>query len=281
MQVLLLPNRMKDTDLTVTRQIVTLLCGMGAGPILPDEFSADLPGSGARFMPYPEAFRQADQIITVGGDGTLLRASADCLKYGKPVLGINLGRVGFLATCEVSELPRKLSLLVEGNFAIEPRRLLRAEVTAHGWIQTAMNDIVLFGNSRLHPMDYTIYCDGAFVARYRSDGVIAATPTGSTAYSLSAGGPVLDAKAPVMVLTPVCAHSVRAVPLVFSSDRRLTVVAEKDNRETVYVSADSNARCDLQPGEAVNISTAPDQLGLITFGGTEQFHAIETKLMRR
>ena len=108
--------------------------------------------------------------------------------------------------------------------------MLLAEVPGRGWKQIAMNDVVLFGRSRLHPMDYTVYCDGAFVSRYRSDGVIAATPAGSTAYSLSAGGPVLDARAPVMVLTPVCAYGMRAVPLVFSADRHLNIVAEQDNR---------------------------------------------------
>lgn len=111
--------------------------------------------------------------------------------------------------------------------------------------------------------------------------MIIATPTGSTAYSLSAGGPVLDACAAVMVLTPVCAHSIHAVPLVLSASRTLTVVAEATNRDSVYASADSHSRCDLQPGESLTITTAVEQLGLITFDETEQFRAIETKLMRR
>ena len=181
----------------------------------------------------------------------------------------------------VAELPEKLARLAAGRYTIEPRNLLRADAPAHNWHQVAMNDVVLFGNSSLHPMDYTVYCDGAFVSRYRSDGVIIATPTGSTAYSLSAGGPVLDACAAVMVLTPVCAHSIHAVPLVFSASRTLTVVAEETNRDSVYASADSHTRCDLQPGESLTITTAVEQLGLITFDETEQFRAIETKLMRR
>lgn len=281
MPVLLLPNRTKDTDLTVTRNIASLLACSGSQALLADEFSADLAGAPARFLPRDQAFAQAQQVITVGGDGTLLRAAPECMAYKKPVLGVNLGRVGFLATCEVSELSQKIPRLAAGDFALESRHMLLAEVPGRGWKQIAMNDVVLFGRSRLHPMDYTVYCDGAFVSRYRSDGVIAATPAGSTAYSLSAGGPVLDARALVMVLTPVCAHGMRAVPLVFSADRHLTIVAEKDNRDSVYASADSDAQCELQPGEALNLTTAPDALQLIVFDGTEQFHAIETKLMRR
>ena len=194
-----------------------------------------------------------------------------------------LPRAQLLATASnfIHQLPEKLARLAAGRYTIEPRNLLRADAPAHNWHQVAMNDVVLFGNSRLHPMDYTVYCDGAFVSRYRSDGVIIATPTGSTAYSLSAGGPVLDACAAVMVLTPACAHSIHAVPLVFSASRTLTVVAEATNRDSVYASADSHSRCDLQPGESLTITTAVEQLGLITFDETEQFRAIETKLMRR
>lgn len=281
MSVFLFPNRIKDTDFSVTRQVIALLDQHGIHALLADELAGELADTKAVFLPQQQALAQAKQVITIGGDGTLLRIAHDCLAQSKPVLGVNLGRIGFLATCEVAELPEKLARLAAGRYTIEPRSLLRADAPAHNWHQVAMNDVVLFGNSRLHPMDYTVYCDGAFVSRYRSDGVIIATPTGSTAYSLSAGGPVLDACAAVMVLTPVCAHSIHAVPLVFSASRTLTVVAEATNRDSVYASADSHSRCDLQPGESLTITTAVEQLGLITFDETEQFRAIETKLMRR
>lgn len=281
MSAFLFPNKIKDVDFSVTRQAIELLNQYGVQSILPDSLAGELAGTAAQFLPLQQALKQAKQVITIGGDGTLLRIAHDCLAQNKPVLGVNLGRVGFLATCEVAEMPEKLKKLAAEQYSIEPRNLLCADAPAHGWHQVAMNDVVLFGNSRLHPMDYAVYCDGAFVSRYRSDGVIVATPTGSTAYSLSAGGPVLDAYAAVMVLTPVCAHSIHAVPLVFSADRTLTLVAEESNRDSVYASADSHARCDLQPGESLTITTATEKLGLITFDETEQFRAIETKLMRR
>ncbi|MGN0983572.1 MAG: NAD(+)/NADH kinase [Gemmiger sp.] len=281
MAVLLIPNRSKDIGLNVTRQIVSALQSLRVTVLMPSEFAADLTLPGIRFLPEQQALATADQVLTVGGDGTLLRAGTSCAEHGKPVLGVNLGRTGFLATCEVSELPVNLKRLAEGDFSVTSRTLLEASVPERSWHATAMNDVVLFGRTRLHPMDYKVFCDGAFVSRYRSDGLIVATPTGSTAYSFSAGGPVLDAEAPVMVLTPVCAHSLHAVPLVFSASRRLTIMAEQDNRDEVYVCADSGPQCALAPGEKLVVGSAEHSLQLITFDAAEQFCAIENKLMRR
>lgn len=281
MSILLYPNRMKDTDLAVTRQAAQLLKKLGAEILVPEEFGRELEAFSARAMPAHTAFASADQVVTIGGDGTLLRAGTACVRCGKPVLGVNLGRTGFLATCEVAQMPEKLARLVQGNFQIESRNLLNARCDKEHWNRTAINDVVLSGASRLHPMDYAVYCDGAFVSRYRCDGLIFATPTGSTAYSLSAGGPVLDVDAPVLVVTPICAHGMNAIPLVFSASRCLTVVAEPENRDTILACADSHGQCAIQPGDRVEIRVAEEVLKLIAFEGAEQFRAIETKLLRR
>lgn len=282
MAVLLIPNRSKDTGLAVTRRAAALLQSRGVAVLMPEEFSADFtPTAEICFLPEQRAILQADQVLTIGGDGTLLRAGVFCAEHDRPVLGINLGRTGFLATCEVGELDTKLARLAKGEYTLTPRSLLDARVPSRNWQAVAMNDVVLFGRTRIHPMDYTLICDGAFVSRYRSDGLIAATPTGSTAYSFSAGGPVLDASAPVMVLTPVCAHSVHAVPVVFGANRHITIVAEQENRDTVYACADSGPQCELSPGEELHITTAPKALQLISFEPAEQLCAIESKLLRR
>ena len=130
-------------------------------------------------------------------------------------------------------------------------------------------------------MDYKVYCDGAFVGSYRSDGMILATPTGSTAYSFSAGGPILDVSADVMVLTPVCAHNVYVAPLVFAANRRLEIIADAENRDGSFACADSSDQCDLLPGERLCVTGGGQGLQLIAFDDAEQFHAIENKLMRR
>lgn len=281
MSVLLIPNPTKDTGLAVTRQAAAVLAGLGVAVYMPQAFAGESGFPGVQFLPEGDAFRAADQVVTIGGDGTLLRAGRSCLANGKPVLGVNLGRTGFLATCEVGELDAKLQKLAAGDFTLVSRGLLHAEVPAHGWQADAINDVVIFGQTRLHPMDYKVYCDGAFVGSYRSDGMILATPTGSTAYSFSAGGPILDAAADVMVLTPVCAHNVHVAPLVFAAGRHLEITADAENRDGSFACADSTDQCDLLPGESLLISSCPQRLQLIAFDDAEQFHAIENKLMRR
>ncbi|MDD4850248.1 MAG: NAD(+)/NADH kinase [Gemmiger sp.] len=281
MAVLLYPNPLKDSGFAVTRRAAAILRENGSTVLMGEAFQPSLQGEDICFLPPAQALARADQVVTIGGDGTLLRASAECIAAGKPVLGINLGRTGFLATCEVGELPQKLARLATGAFTLECRGLLQAEAGAGAWQATAVNDILLYGASRLHPMDYSVYCDGTFVCRYRSDGVIAATPTGSTAYSLSAGGPILDVVAPVFEVNAICAHSVNTAPLVFSASRRLTLVAEAENRDLVYVCADSNPPFALEPGGGVEITTATTSLHLVSFGEAAQFEAIENKLKRR
>ena len=282
MSVLLIPNRGKDAGLSVTRHTAVLLRRQGLSVLMADEFAGDFtPLDGITFLPLDRAVNAAKQVLTIGGDGTLLRAGIFCAEHDRPVLGINLGRTGFLATCEVAELDSKIARLSAGDYTLTARSLLEASVPSRNWRAVAMNDVVLFGRTRIHPMDYKLICDGTFVSRYRSDGLIAATPTGSTDYSFSAGGPVLDACAPVMVLTPVCAHSVHAVPVVFGADRHITIVAEQENRDTVYACADSGPQCELAPGESLHITTSPKKVQLITFDPAEQLSAIESKLIRR
>lgn len=281
MAVLLYPNLIKDEKLTITKRAARLLAGFGVELLAMPEFEAQLAGLSIRFLPSEQAFAAADQVLTVGGDGTLLSAGPACAAAKKPVLGVNLGRTGFLATCEVNELPEKLARLAAGEYAVLPRSLLLATAPDQGWERTAMNDVVVFGTSRLHPTDFTVYCDGIRVTRMRGDGLIVATPTGSTAYSFSAGGPILDGDAQVTALTPVCAHGVRSAPIVFSAARKLSIQIEADNRSTATACADSQAPCLLPPGSKVDIRVAPQKLGLIVFSRAEQFRAIEDKLMRR
>ena len=191
MSVLLIPNRGKDAGLSVTRHTAVLLRRQGLSVLMADEFAGDFtPLDGITFLPLDRAVNAAKQVLTIGGDGTLLRAGIFCAEHDRPVLGINLGRTGFLATCEVAELDSKIARLSAGDYTLTARSLLEASVPSRNWRAVAMNDVVLFGRTRIHPMDYKLICDGTFVSRYRSDGLIAATPTGSTAYSFSAGGPV-------------------------------------------------------------------------------------------
>lgn len=281
MAVLLFPNRMKDTNLAVTRRAAEQLLALSVPVLSVTGSEQELAGLSVTFLPEAEAFAAADQIVTVGGDGTLLRAAPLCVRAGKPVLGINLGRTGFLATCEVEEMPEKFARLARGAYELASRSLLQAAAPARHWQGLALNDVAIFGTSRLHPMDYSVFCDNIPVSRFRSDGLIIATPTGSTAYSFSAGGPILDAEAQAMVLTPVCAHGMHTAPLVFSAHRHLQILAETENRTDVTACTDSQNSCILPPGARVEVEVARETLHLIVFSQAEQFRAIDNKLMRR
>ena len=168
--------------------------GLDAAALCERIWFARLPG--VHFLPEADAYRAADQVVTIGGDGTLLRAGLSCMQHGKPVSGCQPGPHGLSGHLRGRRAVRhKLQPAGRGGATPLPTAgLLHAEAPAHGWQADAINDLVVFGQTRLHPMDYKVYCDGAFVGSYRSDGMILATPTGSTAYSFSAGGPILDAR---------------------------------------------------------------------------------------
>ena len=281
MTVYISPNPGKISASEVALRAAQILQNHGASVLMCENLRTVCNAAGVVYLPLEQCLERTDVILTIGGDGTILHEANLSLKHAKPILGINLGRCGFLATCEVSEMESKLPAVARGEFQLDNRMLLYAHVLGHdGWEGHALNDVVVTKGRLQQAIDFSIYCDDILVEHYRGDGVIVATPTGSTAYSFSAGGPVLDAAADVVVLTPVCAHNAQVAPLVFAAGRRLELVADAENRDTCYACADSTAQCDLQPGDVLTVTAAPQKLQLITFYDSEQFHAIENKLMR-
>ena len=282
MTVMISPNPDKQLADVIAVRAAQILLNHGSHVLMREELQASCNTMGVSYLPEKECLQQADVILTIGGDGTILHEANLSLRYAKPILGINLGRCGFLATCEVSEMEAKLSAVARGEFSVDNRMLLYVRVLGHdGWEGHALNDVVVTKGRLQQAIDFSIYCDDILVEHYRGDGVIVATPTGSTAYSLAAGGPILDAAADVLVLTPVCAHNVHAAPLVFAADRHLKIIADAENRDGSFACADSSAQCDLLPGESLLVTGCGQRLRLIAFDDAEQFHAIENKLMRR
>ncbi len=231
--------------------------------------------------PARRCFREADAAMTVGGDGTMLHAAKECARHGLPVLGINLGRTGFLATCELDEMEQKLHKLAAGEFSVEHRALLQAECTGADGPLIALNDLVVYSGHRRQTVDWDILCDGLPVSNCRGDGVILATPTGSTAYSLSAGGPILDARIRGLVVTSICAHSLQRPAIVFAADRRITVRPGADQRGPILISSDGEREIELPAGGELRAGLSEKSVKLITFNGTDQFDAIDKKLRGR
>lgn len=264
----------------VLLQATQLLLAEGARVVLAAE-DGFMPPDGAVCLPGAQALTQADAVVTVGGDGTMLHAAKECARHGLPVLGINLGRTGFLATCELDEMEQKLHKLAAGEFSVEHRALLQAECTGAGGPLIALNDLVVYSGHRRQTVDLDILCDGLPVSNCRGDGVILATPTGSTAYSLSAGGPILDARIRGLVVTSICAHSLQRPAIVFAADRRITVRPGADQRGPILISSDGEREIELSAGGELRAGLSEKSVKLITFNGTDQFDAIDKKLRGR
>ncbi|HEU5001740.1 MAG TPA: NAD(+)/NADH kinase [Actinomycetota bacterium] len=204
-----------------------------------------------------------DLVVALGGDGTMLRAAGVAAGRGVPLLGVNLGRMGFLSSAEGDNLAGAVEALEAGDYTIEPRRMLAGEATLDGALlvsAVALNEVVVEKSAPSTVVDIDVSVGGESVAQYTADGFIVATSTGSTAYSLSAGGPVVEPELDVMVLTPVCAHSIRWRSVVVGPDRPVTVRLVGHSGALV---ADGHQVGMLPTGSAVTVRPHPVPLRLV------------------
>lgn len=283
MYVYIVPNRKKQMAVQAVRHAAAILHAHQVVVVLDDTVKDWCEVEQAQYFSVEECYQKADVVLTVGGDGTILHEADRAMRYGKPILGINLGRCGFLATCEPDELEEKLALLAQGQYTLDTRALLYAEKDGeNGFSGYALNDVILTKGMLHTAVEFSIDCDGIPVEHYRGDGVIVATPTGSTAYSLSAGGPILDARTRAIVVTPVCPHSMQSPAIVFAPERQITIrIGSLQEGEDVYASCDGKQVIPMESGCSVKIALSDQTLQLITFSRADQFHAIDQKLKNR
>ena len=199
--------------------------------------------------------RACDAVIAVGGDGTILRSATIAAIYDKPVLGLNLGRLGFMAGLEFSEL-ELISRLFTRDYKIQKRMMLDVTVKKDGecrYRNVALNDAVLSRGAMSHIIDFNILHNSDACLHYRADGLILSTPTGSTAYSLSAGGPVVDPSVKSILLTPVCPHSLCDRSVIFSSDSVLDIEPRYTAENQLYLIVDGNDSYRPESGSTIHI----------------------------
>ena len=221
-----------------------------------------------------------DLVIVVGGDGSLLHAARALVKYKTPVIGINRGRLGFLTDIKPTEVIYKLDQVLQGQFQIDPRFLLEMEIRSQGekiYDAIALNDVVLHSGKSVHMIDFDLYIDGQYVYRQHSDGLIVSTPTGSTAYALSGGGPILHPSMDAIALVPMHPHTLSSRPIVVGghSEIKLTI---RQNRVLPMVSADGQASISLGVGDSLHIRKHPFKLNLLHPPGYDFYMACRTKL---
>jgi NAD+ kinase len=265
------------------RDLVAWLKERGAVPCL-DEATAMLGGdgtrTGCRVATGREVAAGADALVVLGGDGTLLAASR-LLDRSVPVLGVNFGSLGFLTEIALSELYPTLEGVLAGRYQHEERRLLHAVAKRRGHpdaVGEVLNDVVITkaGPSRIIELEVTV--DGLFVSEFRADGLIISSPTGSTAYNLAAGGPILHPTLPAIVLTPICPHMLSNRPLVVGDGATIEVCLKAARDVEVYAAFDGQQSYALADRDTVTVTASARRLRLVKAPARDFYEVLRTKL---
>ncbi|WP_409574597.1 NAD(+) kinase [Thalassomonas sp. M1454] len=224
---------------------------------------------------------QADLAIVVGGDGYMLGAARVLSCYDIGVIGINRGNLGFLTDLSPDNLIEPLEAILDGRSKTEQRFLIHTEVYRHGQLKSsnsAMNEAVLHPGKVASMMEFAVYIDGVFMFSQRSDGLIVSTPTGSTAYSMSAGGPILTPTLNALTLVPMFPHTLSSRPIVVDGDSEIKIVTAMDNHEELQVSCDGHVILAVMPGDEIVIKKSKFTLRLIHPNDHDYFNVLRTKL---
>lgn len=274
MIVAVIPNLDKRGSSDTVEKMAPFFKECGIVAYLPDNICC----AGYESAPEDDLYKIADVIITIGGDGTIIRFAKRAALDGKPVLGINAGRVGYLANIEQNEFAL-LEKLKSGEYNIEERMMLHITVKENDQIigeYEALNDAVITSGYISRIIDVSASVDGD-VINYHADGLIAATPTGSTAYSMSAGGPVIDPTMQCFCLTPICSHSLAAKPILISGDKTIKLKAYSKKRTDIYLSIDGRKVTNIKPYTEIYLSKSPRIVKLVRINDRSFYRTLSFK----
>lgn len=223
-----------------------------------------------------EEAAQVDYVISIGGDGTILRIFHRYPQLDDPILGINLGSLGFLADVPLSDIDQALEKLAQGRGHVEERMVLQGQ-TSKGLVYQAVNDFVFHRGQNPSLIELAIYVEGKYCNTFSADGVIIATPVGSTAYSLAAGGPILTPDLQAIVITPICPHTISNRPIVVGASSKIRI-EYKSSLKPVEVSHDGISCHSLEAHEGFEISLSPRKFRLISVNQQDSYATLRTKL---
>lgn len=278
-KIAVIPNSSKDLELVNTRRLVEFLHDKSEVYM---EKAYNVLGMNVQYVPSDAIYDNADYVIVLGGDGTILQRAAQCAKRKIPVLGINLGKIGFMTEIEIEDIENALTKLLNGDFSIEKRMMMKAVVKKGNEVRFsfhALNDIVVSKSLGEKLVCIELLTDGEAVNRYTADGIIIATPTGSTGYSISAGGPVVDPCMRLYIATPICAHMLSVRSAVLSSDKvmRIKLNSEYGGREAV-VTGDGDIQGYIKDCDEVVITESEYDFELIKIGNQSFYDTLIKKL---
>ncbi len=282
MNIAIIANRDKDPGLEVSKRVRDEFIRRGANAFICREEK-----SGGFHFTNPEAVSSADMIVTVGGDGTLIEAARDLIDLNIPFHGINMGMLGFLTETDIQGIGETVRLICEGHYGICERMTARADIYRGARIiasDFALNDAVISKAGHSHIIRFEVSVNGSFLTELHADGMIIATPTGSTAYNLSAGGPIVAPGASMFVMTPICAHSLTARSVVFPDDNVISITV-KNKTGTAY---EKSSACEavfdgadnvlLLPGDRVDIRRNDRSIRLVKIRDTGFIEVLRRKM---
>jgi len=232
-------------------------------------------------LPIDEIGGQIDLAIVVGGDGTILHVARNLARQGVPLVGINLGRLGFLTDIPTDRMEDELGQILDGHFVMEDRLLLEAEIVRDGKVlhaANALNDVVVNKGALARLIEFETWVNGEFVNTTRADGIIVATPTGSTAYALSAGGPILHPTLPALVIVPICPHTLSDRPLAVSSDNTVEIAMVSTSQQSAHVTFDGQTNFALHDHDRVRVRRADRPVTLIHPQRRNHYEVLRAKL---
>lgn len=276
-KIAIITNVTKDMGFVSAKAVVSFLKDraeifMSDDCAMPDE-------SGIKYVPYDELWENADIMLVIGGDGTLLRVASRCAKARIPTLGINLGHVGFLTEIELSDIKEAIDKLLIGEYTIEKRMLLKIKINNENVSYHALNDLVVSKPEGTTLVSLDLYAGSELVNRYTADGLIIATPTGSTGYSISAGGPVVDPRMSLFVATPICAHMLAIRSAILPAEKNIVIRLNNEYAgSTAVISTDGEKRRFITSNDEVHISKSNYEFELIRIGASSFYDTLIRKL---
>lgn len=282
MRISIFPNFNNDGVLQTCEEICNELDKLGVEYSVAKCNESDETGTLPLFYETDELIENCDVVIVVGGDGTTLNVAKAASVHNKLTLGINAGRLGFMSGLERDELSL-LNRLVSGDYEVEERMMINARLDADGKAEDyiCLNDAVITRGDLARLIDVTVKSEGRVITKNRADGMIVATPTGSTAYSMAAGGPVVSPDNSCFVVTPICPHSLVNRSIVFSSDKELEITVENDKNNTSYLSIDGEKSVAVTKNAKIIISKSKYVAKLIKIKPDSFYEILNKKLLER
>lgn len=282
MKISIFPNFNNDGVLQTCEEICKELDKLGVDYSVAKCNESDETGTLPLFFDTNELIENCDIVIVVGGDGTTLNVAKAASLHNKLTLGINAGRLGFMSGLERDELSL-LNRLVSGEYEVEKRMMINARLMSENGTQNfiCLNDAVITRGDLARLIDVTVKSDGRVITKNRADGMIIATPTGSTAYSMAAGGPVVSPDNSCFVVTPICPHSLVNRSIVFSSDKELEITVENDKNNTSYLSIDGEKSVTVTKNSKIIISKSEYVAKLIKIKPDSFYEILNKKLLER